>query len=286
MGFFAGLGAAVSAVSGIKGLFSKEKKGPTPQQNIMSQAAGARAAAEKHGFNPLTLLQYGQTGATTGGGGGAPPLASLQAVTDGLMGLDDILSGDRARRAAADQLEIDMARVKLDQARSGVVQAAVPRVDTVGTAPSVLGRRSVVYAPSAGATFSRPVMSSGSAPSVKAVGKPISTSGSIYAPDRKLDKTELSNAPGFFQMENALTHGPINMPGDSGEVAEADQLATMILVGAPQAAGNWVNKKLFDGKRVDNWWNDKQKERAKSQADAKRRQEKLRADEARRKPTR
>ena len=173
MGFFAGLGAAVSAVSGIKGLFSKEKKGPTPQQNLMSQAAGARATAEKHGFNPLTMLQYGQTGASTGGGGGAPPLASLQAVTDGLMGLDDILSGDKARRAAADQLEIDMARLKLDQARSGVVMAPLPRVDTVGTGPSVLGRRAVTYAPSAGATYSRPVMSTASdpaAPSVKAGG--------------------------------------------------------------------------------------------------------------------
>jgi hypothetical protein len=234
------------------------------------------------------MLQYGQTGASTGGGGGAPPLASLQAVTDGLLGLDDILSGDRARRAAADQLEIDMARLKLDQARSGVVIAPAPRVDTVGTAPSVLGRRAVVHAPSAGATFSRPVMSSASAPpapSVKPVGKTIDKSSSVYAPGRKVDKTDLVNSPGVFQIENAITHGPVTMPGE-GEPLGIDELATMLIIGGPQAAGNWANKKLFDGKRVDNWWNDKQKERAKSQADAKRRQEKLRADEARQKQPR
>lgn len=284
MGFLAGLGAAVSAVSGIKGLFSKEKKGPTPQQNLMSQAAGARAAAEKHGFNPLTMLQYGQTGASTGGGGGVPPLASVEAITDGLTGLDDILSGDKARRAAADQLEIDLARLKLDQLRSGVVHAPVARVDTVGTAPSVLGRRAAVYAPSAGATFSRPVFSSASAPpapSVKPVGKPITATGSVYAPGRKVDKTDLVNSPGVFQIENAITHGPVTMPGE-GEPLGIDELATMVIIGGPQAAGNYVNKQLFDGKRVDTWWKDKMKQREKSNAEAKRRQEKLRADEARR----
>ena len=289
MGLLAGIGAAISAVTGIKGLFSKKKKDPTPKDNLLSQAKGARQAADQYGFNPLTMLQYGQTGASTGGGGGAPPLASLQAVTDGLMGLDDILSGDKARRAAADQLEIDMARLKLDQARSGVVQAPIQRVDSIGTAPSVLGRRPAVYAPSGGATYSRAVMSSASAPAapkVKPVGKTISTTGSVYAPGRKLDQAELVNAPGVFQMENAITHGPIIMPGDGGEVAGIDELPTLLIFGAPQAAGNWVNKKLFDGKRVDNWWNEKMTQREKSNAEAKRRQDKLRADEARRKSAR
>ena len=52
MGLLAGIGAAISAVTGIKGLFSKKKKDPTPKDNLLSQAKGARQAADQYGFNP------------------------------------------------------------------------------------------------------------------------------------------------------------------------------------------------------------------------------------------
>lgn len=151
---FGAISAAISVASGLKGLFGKKKKDPTPRSNILSQAQGAREAADKYGFNPLTMLQYGQPGGAMGGGGSAPPLASIEAITNGLRGLDDITSGDAARRRKAEELQNDLLRVQLDQARSGVV-AVGPGADSVGTGPSPLGRRAV-QVPNGGAVHATP----------------------------------------------------------------------------------------------------------------------------------
>ena len=62
----------------------------------MSQAAGARQAAKEYGFNPLTMLQYGQPGGAMGGGGEAP-LASIELITGGLGTIADELTGAAAR---------------------------------------------------------------------------------------------------------------------------------------------------------------------------------------------
>lgn len=135
------LGAIGSIVGGISGILGRKKKDPSPRDNLLSQAKGARQAAEQYGFNPLTMLQYGQTGGAMAGGGGAAPLASIQMLTEGLQGLDDIRSGDAARRRQADQLELDLAQIKLDQLRSGVVvtppSCREEQIDPVLNAPSV-----------------------------------------------------------------------------------------------------------------------------------------------------
>lgn len=149
-GLLSGIG---SVLGGLGGLFGK-KKSATPALNMLSQAKGAREAAAQYGFNPLTMLQYGQPGGAMGGGGGASPLASIQMITDGLKDIDDITSGDAARRRAADQLNLDLAQLKLDQARSGVV-ATVPHyaVDGVGPGPSPLGVRPVTVAQTHGGSL-------------------------------------------------------------------------------------------------------------------------------------
>lgn len=148
MAFDLGMVAGIGKVLG--GLFGKKKKDPTPAQNIVSQAQGAREAADKYGFNPLTMLQYGQPGGAMGGGGGGPsPLASIQMLTDGLTGLDDVISGDAARRRAADQLNLDLAQLKLDQARSGVALSA-PGYAVNQFGPSPLGVRPVTVQQSNG----------------------------------------------------------------------------------------------------------------------------------------
>lgn len=149
------ISGAIGAATGLKGLFAKKKKDPTPESNLLSQAAGAREAAEKYGFNPLTMLQYGQPGGAMGGGGGsAPPLASIQAITDGLRDINDVTSGDAARRRKAEELELDLAKIRLDQARAGVV-AVGPGADSVGTGSAPLGRRAV-QVPNGGAVHATP----------------------------------------------------------------------------------------------------------------------------------
>lgn len=141
-----GITEVIGGITGILG--SKKDKEKSPRDNLLSQAQGAREAAEKYGFNPLTMLQLGQTGGSLSGGGGAPPLASIDLLTSGLRGLDDIASGDAARRRQADQLELDLAKIKLDQMRSGVLQVTEQASHGVGTGPSPLGRASGVYSQS------------------------------------------------------------------------------------------------------------------------------------------
>lgn len=150
---FSVLSGVGSVLGGLGGLFGKKKKQPSPRDNIMSQAQGARDAAERYGFNPLTLLQYGQPGgASPIGGDGTPPLASIEAITGGLMDINEVVSGDAARRRAAEQAQLDLAQIKLDQAQAGVI-ASGPGVGPIAASPSPLGRNAVPVATSGGATF-------------------------------------------------------------------------------------------------------------------------------------
>ena len=131
--------AVGSVLGGLGGIFGKK---PTPRTNMISQARGAREAAEQYGFNPLTMLQYGQPGGLAGGG--APPLASVELLTNGLNNLSAELNGDNARKRQADQLNLDLAKLKLEQARSGVAIVPPAAVNSVGGGSSPLGRQNTV----------------------------------------------------------------------------------------------------------------------------------------------
>lgn len=138
-----------SILGGLGGLFGKKQKVPSPRKNMLSQAQGAREAAEKFGFNPLTMLQYGQVGGSGAlSGGGAPPLASIELITGGLRDLSDIASGDAERRRQMDQKNIDLAQIKLDQLRSGVIVHNRNAVDGVGAGLSPIGRNNATFKPS------------------------------------------------------------------------------------------------------------------------------------------
>lgn len=115
------------------GLFGS-KKPPTPSQNIRSQAKGARMAAEEYGFNPLTMLQYGQPGGSMASGGPAP-LASLSILGDFIQ---DNYSDEAKDRREHNQLATDLLRVQLDQARSAVYVPPPP--SAVEGAPLTGGR--------------------------------------------------------------------------------------------------------------------------------------------------
>ena len=149
---FAGLASAGNALSGIGsilgglgGLFGK-KKSASPASNIISQAKGARQAAERYGFNPLTMLQYGQPGGALGGGSSGPPLASFEMISAGLDALSPEAREERAIKREADQLNLDLAKLKLEQARSGVAYAPGSAAGAVGGG-SPLGRTAVTVLP-------------------------------------------------------------------------------------------------------------------------------------------
>lgn len=218
------------AIGGLASAFGGGSKGaPSARENIMKAAQGARQASEEFGFNPLTLLG---SGAAMGGGGGGspPPLASLQVLTEGLEGLDDISSGDAARRRQAEQLEIDLAKLKLDQARSGVIPSQSMASETVSRTPSPIGVAHGTYA-ATNVRQAPPRMATASAARFEAKGK------NPIAPGRKDDVAPLTNSPGVFVMENAITGGPITIPGE-GEPWGVDELATAAVIGVPQIAYN------------------------------------------------
>ncbi|WP_131725660.1 hypothetical protein ACTTAL_09400 [Rhodobacter capsulatus] len=146
MGLLAGIGSVLSGIGAVGGLFGK--KAPNAADNIDLQALGARRAAEKYGFNPLTLLQYGQPGGSLATAGGPPPLASLEFLGEIVSDFDPEVKADKERQRQADQLNLDLARLKLEQARSGVVIAPQSAVQSVGQGPSPLGRRPVTVLPS------------------------------------------------------------------------------------------------------------------------------------------
>lgn len=201
--------AAFKLGSAIGGIFKKKKKAPTPRDNMMSQARGARDAAEKYGFNPLTMLQYGQPGGALGGGGGPPPLASIDLLTGALADINDITSGDAARRRAADQLEIDLAQVKIDQAKN---QMALDHSRAAEMASSPLGRRAVTV-PNGGAVHTKPRPSLATADDPNEGHMFRDDLGDVVMPDPTMDRS-----PGFFGMGGFRV---VPAPGwSSGEAIE------------------------------------------------------------------
>lgn len=118
------LGAGINLLGG---LFGRRRGPPSAGDNVLSQAGGIRQAQEQHGFNPLALL-----GMSHAQGGGAPPgLASNELLMGSLRDVTDLVSGETARRNAANQLELDLGKLKLEQMRSGV--------QAVGIGPSPFG---------------------------------------------------------------------------------------------------------------------------------------------------
>lgn len=254
MGILSVVSSVLGALSAAKGLRDKPKE-RSPRDNLLSQARGAREAAEKYGFNPLTMLQYGQTGASTGLMGGTPPLASAEALTGNLAALDRELSGDADRERAEKQLELELARVKLDQlkAGAGLVQRTEHAADRVGRGPSPMGRRAATVATPAGSSLPRPSM--GRSPSVAPPVQSDNFSDPFH--ERKMEK--LPNTGFVFEVQNTWTGGePITLPGTDGEVPDIDQWPTIIAFGAPQVFGNWQ-------RRVAKWGERKRRELRKQQ---------------------
>ena len=232
---WAAVAGAAKVVAGLAGAFGGGSKGaPSARENIMKAAQGARQAQEAYGFNPLTMLGSG-AGMAGGGGGSPPPLASVQLLTEGLEGIDDVSSGDAARRRQAEQLEIDLAKLRLDQARSGVIPSQAMASETVSRTPSPIGVAHGTYA----ATNVRqvpPRLATASAAPASALKFEAKGKNPI-APGRKDDVAPLTNSPGVFVMQNAITGGPITIPGE-GEPWGVDELATAAVIGVPQISYN------------------------------------------------
>lgn len=223
------LGGIGSVLGGVAGLQQANKEGPTPRDNIMSQVAGVREAAKEYGFNPLTLLQYGQPGGSLqGGAGGAAPLASWQMLTDGLRDVSDAFTNKGERDRAREELELDLARLRIEQARSGVVVGPMGAADGVGGAPSPLGRRAVSLVTGSGA--SRGGTNAGMVSASAPVGQGASDNGASGRdqlrplPDsiavdarRDVEHDPQRTHSGFITIDNPHIPFPVHIPTMDGD---------------------------------------------------------------------
>lgn len=220
MGFLAALGAAVPDLLGSAfSLFGANKARQQAKGDAFNKFADLRDAAINGGFNPLTALQ-----ATGGAGFGAypssaPPLASVELLTGGLQKASDEVTGVAAQRRAADRLNLDMAQLRLDQARSGVV-AYAPRsaAGGVGSGPPALGRSAVTVA-----TTARGGVRVG-------MGPP--------GPVRKTEVKPIGNESGWTAVENDDTYGKIWLPTVNDEVVDVATGPVVAVYGAPQYLRN------------------------------------------------
>lgn len=230
-GLLSGIG---SVLGGLGGIFGKKPKNAqvTTAQGVLGQAQGATEAAQKYGFNRLTLL--GNSSPMPGESGGPSPLASIQMITDGLKDVDDVVSGDAARRRAADQLNLDLARLKLDQARSGVL-AVAPQYAVNGiSGPSPLGVRPVRVqqsaggprggdnVPAAGVSVQGAPGDRSVAPAGSGGERPLIEvdSGSIFSdPRRPVDNEPVKTHPGTMIIDNPNLPVPLRVPTLDGDEA-------------------------------------------------------------------
>lgn len=250
MSFLSAAASGVQILSGIKGLFGggsspiKQMKTQLSyeRQKYAAMAEGARNA----GFNPLTVLQNG--GANTGftaSAGGPPPLASAEILAGGLRDLNDELSGENDRRRAANQLEYDLGKLKLETMRGELAAAA----DRVGSGPSTFGRRAATVAQSNVRTS---VGASNAGDSRLSDPVPLldGPAGGVAVPDDRLDrgtgyyigKTYIKSAPGWSPA-NVLE----NDIGDIGSSAYglAKVLADVRHTFGPQSNMNYGSRLKF-----------------------------------------
>ncbi len=132
----------MSVLGGLKGLFGKKAKNPTPRDNLLSQLQGIEEGAEKYGYNRLTLLQHGQTGGT-GLGASGPPLASFDMLSDGFREIGDVVSGDADRRRQAENLKLDLAKLEIERLQAGHAADAVGGVSPLGNRAKTVAQTNV-----------------------------------------------------------------------------------------------------------------------------------------------
>lgn len=184
-------------------------------------------------------------------GEGGPPLASIDLLVGGLSDLGSVWSGEAAQRQAADRLALDLAQLKLDQARSGVIAAAPAGASaSVGGSASVLGKR-----PAAHLTYGGQQAEPFTFAAVDEFG----------LRERKIAPTE--NMPGYFEVQNAATEAlgldGVKVPGSDGDAADVTQWPTYAAAGLGAILTQWpvkgaraVGNYFYPGKFDTFGWSD------------------------------
>ena len=211
------------------GLFGSKKKSMSPQQSIMSTAAGARQAAKAYGFNALTLLKGSNATAGAGMDMGAPPLASLSILGDIV---EDTFGEEAETRREHNRLQNELLRLEVDRSRSLAQVPTALAVNGVGGGRSPLGGNTrVTYGVGAGVAGGRHEL-------------PVVTA------DREVKQTPTEDISGFMKVRNAWTDADgFWVPGSDGEPVDIWEM--------PVVAGAWAASEAWElGSKAGEWLRD------------------------------
>lgn len=209
--------AAVSAAGSLLGgIFGRSKKGPSAGDNAYSHVGGIMEAAEKFGFNPLTLL--GSVGAV---GGASPPTNTMgAAIADAAMYLGDGMSKAGELKRQRDQLAAER-----DALQSKVVGLTIrPKV------PGIYGTMAM-RGPNAG----RSGNSRGAAATVGGdVGSSAAGVRPLLAVDqmdarRSVDNKPIPTSSGFVKIDNPHFGFPVYVPSLDGDETLGPDVVTIPL---------------------------------------------------------
>jgi len=224
-----------------------------------------RAAAERAGFNPLSVAGVGpqnnQASALTAGAtqsaGGYAPLSSANMLTDTIESIGSIFTGEAAREQSVLQLEEDLAKLELE--KLAALQVVPKMAETAN--PTVIPKPIKI-----------PKMTDGLTPEQIRQGITINPrTGQMNKPTQWWNPTgeneviPAMTTTGGTTVDNKLTGGPISFPGND-EPWGVDELATAVVVGGPQVVynyggkardtlGNWrwnqIDKRMHEGIATD-----------------------------------
>lgn len=251
------------------------------RQDLSTQFTDLRAAAEKGGFNPLSVLgtsmvpsmgagglasnSFGAGSGVAAGGFalpgaqtppssvpmsyGAPvavaPLVSNDAVVGAVAELGQELTGANAVGRANDQIYADLAQVELERAMSDAPSGFGPRV------PAPMGNFAV---PAGHTRTSAPPGSSVGSGEVSHAGRVpdsyvTNTNDPLLRDDQPVEVVPATRSPFIQEIDNRVTDvlgGPMPFLGQDGEMVGIDELAGMAVQAAPMLAMRLASK-VYDG---------------------------------------
>lgn len=207
------IGAGSSLLGGIFGKPKQVSARTNSRQGILGQAQGAREAAEKYGFNPLTLL------------GVSSPLGPSErsnymgnAIAEaGLMLADGVAKrGEKAGLLSKLEAQNEELREQVQsltlRPKVGGIYAQREAVPAIGGSSDVLGLRAVLSG-GAGADDG-----SGGADGASGGLRPLSATLPID-PRREVDNEELRTSSGFMTIDNPYAPWPLYFPTIDGDEA-------------------------------------------------------------------
>jgi len=253
------IGAGIEGGLGLLGgLFSRnsaKKLYAQQREDRLNTGVHALEAAKRSGFSPLTMLAAMGAGGNIGGTPDfSTPLASTQLISGAVRTAMDEFTGVNSQKRARDELEMDLAKIKLDTAK---IEAQAQQVRNSSIGQYGRGR---MGGPVSGQPWVDPKLGLQEAP---------------VAPGREVQVEPQKNMSGFTTVENAITGGPTYIWGEEVGEGPAESLWAFTQM-APQIGYNWAKKwgtaareasRDKDGKTAGDRWREGKAKAAKEAAD-------------------